>query len=116
MALSRTAEALEDPDLVILTEGQDSFVNGVPVGFGEISWVPQVFARKEKWRKLDESEPDFDRANYKSAEMSSEELLNKFRDEEDECILLEDCFHGSDSKSRWRSAAHPRCNPRSSSE
>ena len=83
VALSRTAEALEDPDWAILTEGQDSFASGVPVGFGEPTpRVPQVFARKEKWRKLDESDPDYDRANYKSAEMSSEELLNKFREEE----------------------------------
>ena len=83
IALSRTAEALEDPDWAILTEGQDSFASGVPLGFGEpIPRVPQVFARKEKWRKLDESDPDYDRANYKSAEMSSEELLNKFREEE----------------------------------
>ena len=73
-ALSRAAEALEDPDWAILTEGQDSFTSGVPVGFGEpIPRVPQVFARKEKRRKLDESELDYDRANYKSAEMSSEE-------------------------------------------
>ena len=75
--LSRAAEALEDPDWAKLTEGQDSFTSGVPVGFGEpIPRVPQVFAQKEKWRKLDESEPDYDRAK------SSEELLNKFRDEE----------------------------------
>ncbi|CAE7480211.1 unnamed protein product, partial [Symbiodinium pilosum] len=82
-ALSRTAEILEDPDWKILTEGQDCFLNGVPVGFGEtIKQVPQVFGLKEHWRKLDVSEPDFDRANYKSADMSSTQLLAKFREEE----------------------------------
>ena len=82
-ALSRAAEILEDPDWKILTEGQDCFLSGVPVGFGEtIGHVPQVFGLKEHWRKLDESEPDFDRANYKSADMSSTQLLAKFREEE----------------------------------
>ena len=61
-ALSRTAEILEDPDWKILTKGQDCFLSGVPVGFGEtIEQVPQVFGLKEHWRKLDESEPDFDK-------------------------------------------------------
>ena len=53
------------------------------MGFGEpIEHVPQVFSLKEHWRKLDESEPDFDRANYKSAELSASQLLAKFREEE----------------------------------
>ena len=82
-ALSLSAELLEDPDWGILTEGQDCFLTGVPVGFGEpIEHVPQVFSLKEHWRKLDESEPDFDRANYKSAELSASQLLTKFREEE----------------------------------
>ena len=82
-ALSLSAELLEDPDWGILTEGQDCFLTGVPVGFGEpIEHVPQVFSLKEHWRKLDESEPDFDRANYKSAELSASQLLAKFREEE----------------------------------
>ena len=38
--------------------------------------------QKEHWRKLTESELELDRANYKSAEMSSAELLDKFRAEE----------------------------------
>ena len=58
-------------------------MSGVPVGFGEtIEQVPQVFGLKEHLRKLDESEPDFDRANFKSAEMSATQLLAKFREEE----------------------------------
>ena len=82
-ALSRTAERLEDPDWEILTEGAECFCKGVPLGFKTtIPHIPQVYDRKEHWRKLDESELELDRANYKSAEMSSAELLEKFRAEE----------------------------------
>ena len=55
--LSCTARLLEDPDWEILTEGNECFEKGVPLGYDEpIPRVPQVFDRKVKWRKLDESE------------------------------------------------------------
>ena len=77
-ALSLSAERLEDPDWEILTEGVDCFCTGVPLGFNyDIPHLPQVFERKVHWRKLDESELELDRENYKSAESSSAELLEK---------------------------------------
>ena len=83
-ALSRSAELVGDPDWRILTEGVDNFCTGVPVvGIDErIPHVPQLYAPKTKWRKLDESDQDFDRSNYRSADISSDELLDKFRAEE----------------------------------
>ena len=82
-ALSKTAERLCDPDWEILTEGADCFCTGVPLGFRvDLPHLPQVYERKSQWRKLDESELELDRVNYKSAEMSSAELLEKFRAEE----------------------------------
>ncbi|CAE7449853.1 unnamed protein product, partial [Symbiodinium sp. CCMP2456] len=82
-ALSKTAERLCDPDWEILTEGADCFCTGVPLGFKvDLPHLPQVYERKSQWRKLDESELELDRVNYKSAEMSSAELLEKFRAEE----------------------------------
>ena len=75
-ALSLSAEILEDPDWHILTEGQGCFLRGVPVV------LSTFLGMKEHWRKLDESEPDFDRSNYKSAELSASQLLAKFREEE----------------------------------
>ncbi|CAE7196495.1 unnamed protein product [Symbiodinium sp. CCMP2592] len=82
-ALSLSAERLEDPDWQVLTEGVDSFCTGVPLGLNcDIPHLPQVYEKKCHWRKLDESELEFDRENYKSAELSSAELLEKFRAEE----------------------------------
>ncbi|CAE7243210.1 unnamed protein product [Symbiodinium sp. CCMP2592] len=82
-ALSLSAERLEDPDWEILTEGVDCFCTGVPLGLNcDIPHLPQVYERKCQWRKLDESELEFDRENYKSAELSSAGLLEKFRAEE----------------------------------
>eukprot|EP00439_Symbiodinium_sp_Y106_P019372 s7039_g2.t1 len=82
-ALACTAEVLEDPDWQILIEGTDCYVTGVPVGFEEeLPRVPQVFELKTKSRKLDESDPEHDRKNYPSAEISAEELRAKFREEE----------------------------------
>ena len=82
-ALSLSAERLEDPDWEILTEGVDCFCTGVPLGFNyDIPHLPQVYERKVHWRKLDESELELDRKNYKSAESSSAGLLEKFRAEE----------------------------------
>ena len=78
-ALARTAELLEDPDWEIIGSVKDCYITGVPVGFEhEIPHVPH----KQKWRKLDVTELELDRSNYSSADLSSEQLLAKFRDEE----------------------------------
>ena len=82
-ALARTAEIMGHPDWEILTEGTDNYCTGVPLGFKEhIPHLPQVYDHKTKWRKLDEDLPEWDRPNYSSASLNSQQLLEKFRDEE----------------------------------
>ena len=82
-ALARTAEIMGDPDWEILTEGADNYCTGVPLGFKEsIPLLPQVYDPKTKWRRLDEDLPEWDRPNYSSATLNSQQLLEKFRDEE----------------------------------
>ena len=81
--LSCTARLLEDPDWEILTEGNECFEKGVPLGYDEpIPRVPQVFDRKVKWRKLDESEFEAVQENYHSAKLTVQEMELKFREEE----------------------------------
>ena len=83
-AIGRTAELLGDPDWEILTEGSDNYCNGVPVGFEEdIPHLPQVFERKSKHRKFDDDLPEWDRPNYSSARLNAEQLLARFREEEE---------------------------------
>ncbi|OLP76746.1 hypothetical protein AK812_SmicGene43280, partial [Symbiodinium microadriaticum] len=82
-ALARTAELLEDPDWEIVTQGNDNFCTGVPLGCEEVlPQVPQVFDFKYKSRTLDESEYDWDRSNYQSAREFETPLQEKFREEE----------------------------------
>ncbi|CAE7433798.1 unnamed protein product, partial [Symbiodinium microadriaticum] len=81
--LACTARLLEDPDWQILTEGDECFERGVPLGYDEvIPRVPQVFERKVKWRKLDESTFEAIKDNYSSAKLTVQELEQKFREEE----------------------------------
>ena len=82
-ALARTAELLEDPDWEIVTQGNDNFCTGVPLGCEEVlPQVPQVFDFKYKSRTLDESEYDWDRSNYQSAREFEAPLHEKFKEEE----------------------------------
>ena len=81
--LACTARLLEDPDWQILTEGDECFERGVPLGYDEvIPRVPQVFERKVKCRKLDESTFEAIKDNYSSAKLTVQELEQKFREEE----------------------------------
>ncbi|CAE7290582.1 unnamed protein product [Symbiodinium sp. CCMP2592] len=81
--LSHTSRLLEDPDWKILTEGEECFEKGVPLGYDEtIPRVPQVFDRKVKWRKLDESTFEAVKENYQSAKLTVQEMELKFREEE----------------------------------
>ena len=83
-AIGRTAELLGDPDWEILTEGIDNYCSGVPVGFEEVvPHLPQVFDRKSKHRKFDDDLPEWDRPNYSSARLNAEQLLSRFREEEE---------------------------------
>ena len=79
----QSLEILGDPDHAILTVGPESFAEGVPVGYDEpLPRTPEVFPPKEKVKPLDESEFMSFAQNYKSAEEVSEELENKFKEEE----------------------------------
>ena len=81
--LSEAARQLNDPDWEVLTEGAESYCEGVPVGVGtEIGHVPQVFSFKDKHRTLDVTALEYDRGNYKSAEASADLLQQKFEAEE----------------------------------
>ena len=76
-------EVLRDPDVDILVNSDDSFATGVSVGVDSpLPRSPQVFPPKKKHRKLDGTEfvPIAD--NYVSAQLSSKELEEKFREEE----------------------------------
>eukprot|EP00435_Cladocopium_sp_Y103_P002248 s5620_g1.t1 len=81
--LAQWLEIFQDPDVSSLVDSQDSFATGVPLGVGEpLPRTPQVFPPKLVHRKLDESDFNPIADNYASAQMSSGELEQKFRDEE----------------------------------
>ena len=82
-ALSEFAKALGGPDWEIVAQGNDCFVTGVPVGYNEvIERAPQVFPKKLKGRKLDESIFEWEKSNYAFAELSANDLEIKFREVE----------------------------------
>ena len=82
-ALALTARLLQDPDWGVIESVQDSYATGVSLGYDEPApHIPQVYEPKGKSRKLDESEEEWLRQNYESANQSSDQLENKFREEE----------------------------------
>eukprot|EP00435_Cladocopium_sp_Y103_P018494 s3398_g4.t1 len=82
-ALSQWLKVYKDPDVHWLVDETDSFASGVYVGVGKpLPRSPQVFPLKTKHRKLDETEFAPIAENYPSAQISSEELEKKFREEE----------------------------------
>ena len=73
----------EDPDTDILVDSGDSYASGVWVGVDKpLPRCPQVFPPKVKHRKLDDTEFNPIDSNYPSAQISSKELEEKFREEE----------------------------------
>ena len=81
--MSQSLRILGDPDWRILTQDEESFATGVPLGYDQpLPRVPQVFPPKEKHRKLDDSEFSEVAQNYKSADEMAAELEKKFREEE----------------------------------
>ena len=84
--LSMLAQGLrefKDPDWEILVQAEDSFSTGVPVGYKHVlSRTPQVFRKRLKFRKLDQTPFEAVMANYSSAELSSDQLAEKFRKDE----------------------------------
>ena len=76
-------KAFDDPDTDILVDGTDNFANGVWVGVDKpLPRCPQVFPPKLKHRKLDDTEFNPVASNYPSAQLSSTQLDEKFREEE----------------------------------
>ena len=81
--LSQSLRELGDPDWAILTQGEECFARGVPLGDERpLERVPQVFRARVKERRLDESAYNPDMDNYSSAELSGDQLEAHFRKEE----------------------------------
>ncbi|CAE7254008.1 unnamed protein product [Symbiodinium microadriaticum] len=81
--LAQSLRELGDPDWAILTQGEECFAQGVPLGdVSPLGRVPQVFRARVKERRLDESEYNPDMVNYSSAELSGDQLEEHFRKEE----------------------------------
>ncbi|CAE7430284.1 unnamed protein product, partial [Symbiodinium sp. CCMP2456] len=81
--LSQSLRELGDPDWAILTQGEECFARGVPLGDEKpLERVPQVFRERTKDRRLDESAYNPDMENYSSDELSGDQLEAHFRKEE----------------------------------
>ena len=73
--LSQSLRELGDPVWAILTQGEECFARGVPLGDEKpLERVPQVFRARVKERRLDESAYNPDMDNYTSAELSGDQL------------------------------------------
>ena len=82
-AFAQWLKRFQDPDAHWLTEVEDSFASGVYVGVDKpLPRSPQIFPPKLKHRKLDETDFVPIAENYQSAQVSAEELEEKFREEE----------------------------------
>ena len=70
--LSQSLRISGDPDVSILCEGEECFAKGVPLGHrAPLPRTPQVFHRRVKQRKLDETPFEPVMQNYASAEITS---------------------------------------------
>ncbi|CAE7032383.1 unnamed protein product [Symbiodinium sp. CCMP2592] len=82
-AVSATARLLQDPDWKAVSCQEDSYVSGVAIGYDcPAPHLPQVYEYKYKSRKLDESDAEWHRENYSSANETSDQLEKKFAEEE----------------------------------
>ena len=83
-ALAQWLQEFGDPDAKWLVDEQDSFATGVCLGVEQpLPRSPQVCPPKLKHRRLDETEFMAVAQNYPSAQISTKELEQKFREEED---------------------------------
>ena len=82
-ALAQWLKVFEDPDAKWLVDEEDSFATGVCLGVEKpLPRSVQVCRKKLKHRRLDDTEFAAIAQNYPSAQMSSKELEEKFREEE----------------------------------
>ena len=82
-ALAQWLRVFEDPDAGWLVAEEDSFATGVCLGVEKpLPRSPQVCNQKLKHRRLDDTEFAAIAQNYPSAQLSSKELEEKFREEE----------------------------------
>ena len=87
--LSQSLEILGDPDYRILDHGDESFAQGVPLGWDRpLPRTPQVFPKRTTFRKLDQTDFDPSMLNYRSAEMNADQLEEKFREDERAGLML----------------------------
>ena len=76
--LAQSLMLLGDPDAEILTEGDECYAKGMPLGYDrELPRTPQVFRERLHFRKLDQSPFQAEMANYTSAEMSAERAFSR---------------------------------------
>ena len=82
-AMAQWLKVFEDPDAKWLVDEEDSFATGVCLGVEKpLPRSVQVCHQKLKHRRLDDTEFAAIAQNYPSAQMSSKELEDKFREEE----------------------------------
>ena len=87
--LSQSLHLLGDPDASILCEGEECFAKGVPLGHrSPIPRTPQVFRRRIKQRKLDETPFEPIMQNYASTEMSATQLEEQFQKDADNGMMI----------------------------
>ena len=84
--LAQSLQILGDP---VLTQGEECYANGVPLGHDRpLPRTPQVFRKRLKTRKLDETPFDPIMSNYVSAELSSEQLEAQFRKDAEQGMMI----------------------------
>ena len=81
--LAQSLCELGDPDYRILTQGEECYANGMPLGDVEpLPRAPQVYRLRSKSRQLDQTPFEAIMSNYASAELAAEELEAQFRKDE----------------------------------
>jgi hypothetical protein len=89
-ALGQSLKIMGDPDWEIFCGTGDSYSNGVPVGVGiAMPRTPEVFRRKERWRKYDDSDFVCEMDNYLSAKEAGGALRKQFLEEADLGMMFE---------------------------
>ena len=87
--ISQSLHCLGDPDHEVLSVGHESFAEGVPISWGApLPRTPQVFRPRLKQRQLDVTPFEPIMQNYASAEISSEQLEQQFRSDEQKGMMV----------------------------